>query len=180
MLFRKIIAVYCENHTEHINTLCGQNAEIFNVKACGKYSSTVFQGVKIYIILIYRQLCFGLRAVPVCMCNVWGGSRRDTCDPQLLDCFLILSETSNVMVVKLGFSHISKQEFSHKEYLDPRVGSNRKSQENTKQDALYLLSQPDIVSMVKSRRLRWSLHLTLRREFRPAYKNMSQRHVTED
>jgi hypothetical protein len=27
MLFREIIAVYCENQTEHINTLCGQNAE---------------------------------------------------------------------------------------------------------------------------------------------------------
>jgi hypothetical protein len=24
MLFREIIAVYCENHTEHIHTLCGQ------------------------------------------------------------------------------------------------------------------------------------------------------------
>jgi hypothetical protein len=27
MPFREIIAGYCENHTEHINTLCGQNAE---------------------------------------------------------------------------------------------------------------------------------------------------------
>jgi hypothetical protein len=27
MLCGEIIAVYCENHTEHINTLCGQNAE---------------------------------------------------------------------------------------------------------------------------------------------------------
>jgi hypothetical protein len=27
MPFREIIAVYCENRTEHINTLCGQNAE---------------------------------------------------------------------------------------------------------------------------------------------------------
>jgi hypothetical protein len=27
MLFREIISVYCENHTEDINTLCGQNAE---------------------------------------------------------------------------------------------------------------------------------------------------------
>jgi hypothetical protein len=27
ILFKEIIAVYCENHTEHINTLCGQNAE---------------------------------------------------------------------------------------------------------------------------------------------------------
>jgi hypothetical protein len=27
MLLREIVAVYCENRTEHINTLCGQNAE---------------------------------------------------------------------------------------------------------------------------------------------------------
>jgi hypothetical protein len=32
MLFRELIAVYCENHTEHINTLCGQNAEFCNLK----------------------------------------------------------------------------------------------------------------------------------------------------
>jgi hypothetical protein len=34
----KKIAVCCENHAEHINTLCGQNAVFFNVKACGTYS----------------------------------------------------------------------------------------------------------------------------------------------
>jgi hypothetical protein len=38
MLFRKIIAVYCENHTEHINTLCGQNAELLCVKEDGMYT----------------------------------------------------------------------------------------------------------------------------------------------
>jgi hypothetical protein len=27
MLFREIIAVYYENHTEHITAMCGQNAE---------------------------------------------------------------------------------------------------------------------------------------------------------
>jgi hypothetical protein len=27
MLFRETVAVYCENHMEHTNTLCGQNAE---------------------------------------------------------------------------------------------------------------------------------------------------------
>jgi hypothetical protein len=27
MLFREIIAVYCENHMEDTNILCGQNAE---------------------------------------------------------------------------------------------------------------------------------------------------------
>jgi hypothetical protein len=27
MLFREELAVYCDNHMEHNNTLCGQNAE---------------------------------------------------------------------------------------------------------------------------------------------------------
>jgi hypothetical protein len=35
MLFRKIIAVYSENHTKPSKTVCGQNAEDFNVKAGG-------------------------------------------------------------------------------------------------------------------------------------------------
>jgi hypothetical protein len=28
MLFGETVTVYCENHTELINTLCGQNAEV--------------------------------------------------------------------------------------------------------------------------------------------------------
>jgi hypothetical protein len=36
MLFGETVAVYCENHTEHINTLCEQNAEY--VRASGIYS----------------------------------------------------------------------------------------------------------------------------------------------
>jgi hypothetical protein len=35
MLFRETAAVYCENHT---NTLCGQNAEHFNVNINSMYS----------------------------------------------------------------------------------------------------------------------------------------------
>jgi hypothetical protein len=27
MLFRETVAVYCENHTEHTNTLCGQKTQ---------------------------------------------------------------------------------------------------------------------------------------------------------
>jgi hypothetical protein len=38
MLFRETVAVYCENRTEHTNTLCGQNADLFNVKADDTYS----------------------------------------------------------------------------------------------------------------------------------------------
>jgi hypothetical protein len=41
MLFREIIAVYCENHKKHINALCGQNAEFFNIQFCGKYNSAL-------------------------------------------------------------------------------------------------------------------------------------------
>jgi hypothetical protein len=38
MLFRETVAVYCENNTEHTDTLCGRNAEFFNVKSCGMHS----------------------------------------------------------------------------------------------------------------------------------------------
>jgi hypothetical protein len=39
MLYREIIAVCSQNHTKHINTLCGQNAKFLNVKPCGTYSN---------------------------------------------------------------------------------------------------------------------------------------------
>jgi hypothetical protein len=39
MLFRETVAVYCENHTEHTNTLCRQNEEFYYVKASGAYSN---------------------------------------------------------------------------------------------------------------------------------------------
>ena len=32
MLYREIITVCSQIHTKHINTLCGQNVELFNVK----------------------------------------------------------------------------------------------------------------------------------------------------
>jgi hypothetical protein len=38
MLFRETVAVYCENHTGHTNTLCGQNERNFNAKEDGTYS----------------------------------------------------------------------------------------------------------------------------------------------
>ena len=31
MLYREIIAVYSENYTKQINTLCGQNVEFLNI-----------------------------------------------------------------------------------------------------------------------------------------------------
>ena len=45
MLYREIMAVCSEIHTKHINTLCGQNVELLNVKlvvhivTAGRYST---------------------------------------------------------------------------------------------------------------------------------------------
>jgi hypothetical protein len=38
MLFKEIIAVYFQNHTKSINSLCEQNAELLAVKAGDTYS----------------------------------------------------------------------------------------------------------------------------------------------
>jgi predicted outer membrane repeat protein len=46
MLFREIIAVYCENHMEHINTLFEQNVGIYNFQGGGIYMlATVLQRI---------------------------------------------------------------------------------------------------------------------------------------
>jgi hypothetical protein len=45
MLFKEIIAVYCEGHTKFLNTLCGQNAEFMTVKA-SRWSPLGFKGLK--------------------------------------------------------------------------------------------------------------------------------------
>ena len=41
MLYREIIAVCSEIHTKHINTLCGQNVELLNVKLAVHIVTTV-------------------------------------------------------------------------------------------------------------------------------------------
>jgi len=38
MLYREILAVCSQIHAKHINTLCGQNVELLNVKHGGTYS----------------------------------------------------------------------------------------------------------------------------------------------
>jgi hypothetical protein len=39
MLYKEIISVYFENHTEHITALSGQNSEFSHVKAGGTYNN---------------------------------------------------------------------------------------------------------------------------------------------
>jgi len=44
MLYREIIAVCSPIHTKHINTLCGQNVELLNVKLTVHLGTTGFEG----------------------------------------------------------------------------------------------------------------------------------------
>ena len=46
MLYREIIAVCSQIHTKHINTLCGQNLELLNVKLAVHIVSNGLQRVK--------------------------------------------------------------------------------------------------------------------------------------
>jgi len=46
MLYREIMAVCSEIHTKHINILCGQNAELLNVKLAVYIVTTGLQRVK--------------------------------------------------------------------------------------------------------------------------------------
>jgi hypothetical protein len=55
MLYREIIAVCSQIHTQHINTVCGQNVGFVNVKLAVNMVTTGLQRVKQEI----RVLCFG-------------------------------------------------------------------------------------------------------------------------
>ena len=46
MLYREIMAVCSEIHTKHINTLCGQNVELFHVNLAVDMVTTGLQRVK--------------------------------------------------------------------------------------------------------------------------------------
>ena len=46
MLYREIIAVCSQIHTKHINTLCGQNVELLNIKPVVHIVTAGFQKVE--------------------------------------------------------------------------------------------------------------------------------------
>ena len=46
MLYREIIAVCSQIHTKHINTVCGKNVDLLNVKLAVRIVTTGLQGVK--------------------------------------------------------------------------------------------------------------------------------------
>ena len=61
MLYREIIAVCSQIHTEHINTLCGQNVGLLHVKAGGTYSDR-------WALRCYNLLISAYAYVHVCVC----------------------------------------------------------------------------------------------------------------
>jgi len=46
MLYREIMAIFSQMHTKHINTVCGQNVELLNVKLAVHTVTTGLQRVK--------------------------------------------------------------------------------------------------------------------------------------
>ena len=56
MLYREIIAVCSQIHTKHINTLCGQNVELLNVKLAVHIVTTGLYRVNV-LERRHQQLC---------------------------------------------------------------------------------------------------------------------------
>ena len=61
MLYMEIIAVCSEIHTKHINTLCGQNVELLNVKLVVHIATTGLQRIKSRLkkasqLMLYREI----------------------------------------------------------------------------------------------------------------------------
>jgi RecB family endonuclease NucS len=61
MLYREIIALCSQIHTERINTLCGENVEFLNVKPGGTYSNHLalrgsISVIKTSQLMLYREI----------------------------------------------------------------------------------------------------------------------------
>jgi hypothetical protein len=65
MLFGETVAVYCENHTEHTDTLCGQNAVLVCWSACYIYQPL---GFKSLIVISFTVLRFFLISLQYLIC----------------------------------------------------------------------------------------------------------------
>jgi hypothetical protein len=84
MLFRETVAVYCENHMEHTNTLCGHNAEFLLFKSRSTCTSSIL------------PLCVKSVEVPIADCETTEeGIFLSFCEhvcsvdlPRVVSCFL--------------------------------------------------------------------------------------------
>jgi hypothetical protein len=59
MVYREVIAVCSQIHTKHLNTLCGQNVELLNVKLAVHIVATGFALLMFFVCLfIIQNMCF--------------------------------------------------------------------------------------------------------------------------
>jgi len=64
MLYREIIAVCSQIHTKHINTLCGQNVELWALNFVLHYSVVTTERERVKAPILVKQLAeFGTRDV---------------------------------------------------------------------------------------------------------------------
>ena len=63
MLYREIIAVCSQIHTKHINTLCGQNVELLNVKLAVLRPEVLDDSEKVNCIQL-TQVCSNMKELP--------------------------------------------------------------------------------------------------------------------
>ena len=64
MLYREIIAVCSQIHTKHINTLCGQNVELLNVKLSVHIVTTGLWSVT-WLVVTTQTVCILMKDVKV-------------------------------------------------------------------------------------------------------------------
>jgi len=64
MLYREIIAICADIYAKHINTLCGQNVKLLDVKLGDAYSDhcawcyyVCLESLSFILFLIFRDLC---------------------------------------------------------------------------------------------------------------------------
>ena len=63
MLYKEIIAVCSQIHTKHINTLCGQNVEMLNVKL-----AVLIVSIRLY--MVKKRIYFNVQINPVLRNNM--------------------------------------------------------------------------------------------------------------
>ena len=56
MLYREIIAAYSQIHTKHINTLCGQNVELYIKTQSVSRSKHSVSVIKTSQLMLYREI----------------------------------------------------------------------------------------------------------------------------
>ena len=77
MLYWEIIAVCSEIHTKHINTLCGQNVELLNVKLVVHIVTTGLLKINEFIVsLLFKFLNSSLHIPITVRCQYNGGTCR--------------------------------------------------------------------------------------------------------